>query len=306
MNIANQNCQLVKVDSAILAPVIAHPEDYSNLVVTATINCCNEVYTASIPLHGETVDCTDCTGVRWTIDLTNVAQLNRSVLGITILNSISGQVYTITTDISWDTFLTACPTANCTIQSVDPYYTDAFYDALNTWFSTTLGWNDVQTTFCGNQLIVCGLPEHFIPNTILFNDTLSNPQSQVFTFNGSAVAFISGSSLYLSPTFFASTKLIDGIYSITFEATTTDGSKAEDTGCYFIDCVTRCKVAQTIHNYLEDIDKGITDSPFVNVHMVHYALTTDGNCSCNCNDMCSLFSHLQLLLDNIQTSPCGC
>jgi len=150
-----------------------------------------------------------------------------------------------------------------------------------------------------------------------FNSLSSNTLRLDVKFNCGTVqeidivlADIIGDSVSIFPADLGFTETFqDGVYSITLVST--DGDITREFGCIFMDCVTRCKIANATTELrtkygigsFKDFNK-ITDplekrAVFDTMYMVqlHTALSYIGSCTeCTCDNGCLLWCELQKLL----------
>ena len=91
----------------------------------------------------------------------------------------------------------------------------------------------------------------------------------------------------------------DGVYKVVITVTSTGGAVTTQSNCFFLDCSTSCDVAK----YLKKLLKTPTD---VEAHLLHFGLKTGGNCNCNCDEMCSVYTKLYNILNNTETCLCNC
>lgn len=307
LTLSNQGCSLIKIDSDLFASMLGDISSYANILITSSINCCPTSYTNTLLLTN-TSACTTCIGVNmWSIDMNLLATAGFDITGVYLKNLVTGQVYnTLSVPIDWAYYAANCIPLNCLISAVGPgHYDNLFRIAINSYLTTNMFWTTVTVGFCGNKLTICNLPANIVLSHITYDDGSTLGGVQLFKYNDiNSASFISGNSIYINPTLFSASTFADGVYKITVRLNKTDGSYIEQNSCFFLDCVSKCKVATAIDNYIENTtDKSIASS-FNNLHMIHYALTNDGNCGCNCNDLCDLYKYFTSQLDN--TIPCGC
>lgn len=291
MTIENQNCEYVKVSSTILEDIAANPSDYVKIEIESTINCCTELFTADLnfELYNDAT-CTTCNNTYvWTIDLQDIANADLDITGIYVKNLLTGEVTNIlSAPIDFAAYLTACPANSCTISTVGSYAT-TFNTEFDTWFTNNVAWTTAKATMCDNTLQVCDLAPNYIPLHVEYTDgTTVNTMS--FSFFNDPSTFLLSEALYIAPSFYGLDKLIDGVYKVKIRATKANGSWAEEENCAFIDCETKCKVADYIAAFLslnvEEKDEALY------VTMAHYALVNASNCGCNCAELCNLYFQL--------------
>lgn len=306
LTLTNINDNYIKVESEILTTVLENPEGYDSINVEVTKNCCTtEVYDEEIDLlDSVSNDCTgNCDGqYAWKLDLTNIANQDKNITALYVKNVISGKVYEIMDGaiVDFGSYITSCPNGTCTIQSLNPEYEDIFKEIFDDWFIPNVQWEDISVGFCDNTLVICNLPENFVPLYIEYG-TGPVKETAYFTFNTNQSLIILNEGLYIQPEFLEQEVLEDGVYKVKIRIKRSNGSWIEEEGCSFIDIDTRCKVAR----FIEDILKKGEDA--TNVHIAHYGLVNGSNCGCNCKELCGLYKYLLSLIGEIKTDKnCGC
>lgn len=306
LTLENINDEYIQVNSEYLADLIQNPDNYTSLIVQATINCCEDnVFTRSISFDkNEDLSCNVCNNsYSWNIDLTTIAQANKIIKAIWVKNIITGLSYNIlSTPINFTYYNTQCPGGSCTIQSLAPTYDLIFENAFDVWFENNASWSNVSAGFCGNTLKVCRLPSNFILTYLEYGDNVGTTnQLAFFNFGGNSSAFFLNEALYLNAGFFNMETLQDGIYNVKIKLTKPNGDYIEDSNCAFIDITTKCKVSRFIEGILENTVEANS------IHMAHYALVNGSNCGCNCKDLCDLYKYIYKLLGNeLNINNCGC
>lgn len=297
MTIENQNCEYVKVSSSILEDIAANPSDYVKIEIESTINCCTELFTADLnfELYND-VTCTTCNNTYvWTFDLEDIANADQEIIGIYVKNLLTGDITNIlSAPIDFAAYLTACPNNTCAIDTVGSYAT-SFNNQVDTWFTNEVLWNNAKATVCGNVLQLCNLAPNYIPVYVEYTDgTITS--TMPFSFFNEATSFLLSEQLYISPAFYNIDTLIDGVYKVKIKATKENGTWVEEENCAFIDCETKCKVADFVTAFLslnvEDKDEALF------VTMSHYALINGSNCGCNCKELCDLYFNLYEILSS--------
>lgn len=288
MIVENQNCEYVKVSSSILEDIANNPRGYASIEIQSTVNCCTELFTGDLNFGVyNDVTCTTCNGnFVWTLDLEDIANADQEIVGIYVKNLVTNVTTNILlSPINFTDYLTACPSNSCTISTVGSYAT-TFNTLFDNWFTTNTGWVNAKATMCGNTLQVCNLATNYIPSHIEYsNGDTSN--TIPFSFFNDNTTFLLSDTLYIAPSFYNIDKLIDGVYKVKIKATKVNGSWVEEENCAFIDCETKCKVADFVTAFLSnDLDK---KDEALYVTMTHYALVNASNCGCNCKELCDLY-----------------
>lgn len=290
MILTNQNCDFIKLNSTEIKNIIQNG-GYKDLSIELTKNCCsNQVYTTLINLG--TLNNQE---IKMFSPSDEDPDQNLIITGFWVKNIITGEEYnTIATPFAYSDY-------NCT-NSFDTINPGSVYSQVSAWFTGNLltppGQTQVSSgTSCILAYTIVPYPFIFTRMTYTKDDV---PYTRLFTGQGSSTAaFVNGTSIYINPTIISDTtlKFGDGVYTVKITFTKNNNSTFTDTSCIFIDCETRCKVAEKLNTVTTD----------TNLHLLYYALTSASNCGCQCDNMCKLYEELLLELGtNSLTSNCGC
>lgn len=290
MVLTNQNCDFIKLDSPEIKNIIQHG-GYKNIAIELTKNCCsNQVYNTVINLSNPNNQ-----QIKMFYPSDEDPDQNLVITGMWVKNIITGEEYnTINTPLAYSDY-------NCTnnFGSISP---GSLYMQISAWFTGNLLTPPGQDiTSSGTS---CMVKYTYVPYPFIFTKMTYTKDDVEFTRlfqgeGGSTAAFIQGTSIYINPTIISdtTTKFGDGVYTVNITFTKNNNSTLTDSSCIFIDCETKCKVA-------EKVDTVTTDT---NLHLLYYALTSASNCGCQCDKMCKLYEELLLELGtNSLTSNCGC
>lgn len=133
-------------------------------------------------------------------------------------------------------------------------------------------------------------------------------QTTVSPFTSSSYFNFSSDGIEVKPAFFnviSPNTIIDGVYNFIVKIFTDEDNYEYEENCFFVDLVTKCKVA----SYLDQLnDKNENGKIATNVHIMHYALVNGSNCGCNCQAMCDVYNELYNILKVVtpQMQSCGC
>lgn len=307
MILSNFNNKYIKVESDIIADVLANLSGYTSIVITANKNCCTlnsvtTLVTATIPT----------TDNKWYLDLTIPTGLNSLLQNLNIQNIFTNKIYdTIITPIDLAYVDSNCTTELCTIQTFNAHFNPLFKTQIDAWFTSKGITSNVVITFSGNTVIISSLPDGFIVYNTEYG--LATPYAAIPGIYGFAdnKVFINGDGLFITPQLFdkASTELLDGIYKVTVKSINTQKGYKSETNCAFIDVKTKCKVASLLQNLI--IEANVKQSEGVSsiTHLLHYSLVNGSNCGCNCDELCQVYSELCDILNRVDksiTNDCGC
>jgi len=287
MILTNQNCNFIKLDSPEIKDII-ESDSYKSLSIEVTKNCCsNQIYNTVINLENPNNQ-----QVQMFYPADEDPDQNLIITGFWVKNIITGEEFNTITSFNYSDY--NCTTGFGGIGSPNS-------ELLN-WFVANLLPPPIPSqTVSGTSCILTyeNIPYPFVLVKMTYTKD-SVDYIRLFTNQGSSTSsFINGESIYINPTIITdtTTKFEDGIYTVKVTFTKNNNSTFTDTSCIFIDCETKCKVAEKLKIVTTDI----------NLHLIHYALSSANNCGCQCDSMCKLYEELLLELDiNILTSNCGC
>jgi hypothetical protein len=213
-------------------------------------------------------------------------------------------------NITFDFYRTQCP-SGCLLETI-PSYETLFLQAYQGLLTENgLDMSSFSLNICQDTLQVTGLPKGFVMNTINY----SNGALDSFDKGFSNALLSTTDNIMIAPQMFGVTKFLDGVYGFKVKITDKNGSTTEIENCFFLDCLTKCKVAAKAEFILESNIDEYSKNLAKDLHVAHYALINSSNCGgCNCVELCELYKHLQGILANGNTNfnnkiietDCGC
>lgn len=172
---------------------------------------------------------------------------------------------------------------------------------LNTTTDPTTG-----NTLCSSLTISSTLLDDWVANqgtktlTVAFRShcdaTLYSKVIEIADISGDGAA--TPYSFNLVPADYETTNILpQGVHTIKLTLTVTStSSKTNETGCKIVACDLECQV--------RDFQAANLDS---NIWMWYNALTIGESCDqCSCEESCSIWDHIQEMLNNTVTNDCGC
>lgn len=277
------DCKHISIKSELISDFIVNSSDYSNLQISATLNCCDtEEVTASI-------DSEEIANAQWTLAFPT----DRTAV---IKELVFGNIYTLQ---SWNVLPTTYNVNDYTCSSGD---IANLFPIIQAWFTTNFATTITQNySFDGTNCIylVDDLPNNIVPIKMIV--TINGVDTEVY-FQSYPVEgmFFTNDAFVISPEFFNLTEFIDGVYSFTITFTK-DNQLFSQTSCFFFDCNTKCLVSERLEE-LKNCNKSAT-----NLFLLHYTLTEGSNCGCNCDKLCEIYLKLCAELgEGNSCSNCGC
>ena len=285
LEIINDKCQYLKLNSPTVKDFILNPSKYSKVELKYKINCADNYITSQLNHTNET---------KWYYDLTQNISLNDILKKITFKHIISGDIFYVD---------------NLNYDMSDILTTSGFNQFAafiqNTLTSNGFAGNLVDVSRSGNILTIDTMPIGIIPFSLEFSTT---SEVTYFNYQNQNKFFIASDYLYLKPASFNLVNYLDGVYNIKLIFTLQNGSTIEENQCFFADCTIKCKIASLLEEKLKDY----TINDFI--YRYYEALRESGNCGgCNCAEMCELYERIinylnsPLILPKINSKDCcGC
>jgi hypothetical protein len=281
-----ENCSYIEIKSETLSDFISNSNNYTNFVVSGTLNCCtSETNTVTI-----TED--DILNTEWKLQFPTDSSL--VITGLYFQNIYTNQ--------QWNIFSTQYDLVDYMCSTGD--ITDLFVIIQN-WFTANLGVTitqsytyDAGTNTCTYE--ISDLPDGIAPVYLSLENSIAIPSQVYFQYFPVNSLLFTGTSMLVSPSFFSLLNYVDGVYSFTLTYTTESGDIITETNCFFLDCVTACNVSTKLQSLMTQ------DKTATNFFLLHYTLTEGSNCGCNCTELCEIFTKLCNELNSSDTCNCGC
>ncbi len=281
-----QDCSYIEIKSDVVSDFILNPTNYTSLKIQGTLNCCT-AETEEQTISGDQIG-------------TNLFTLQFPTNSAAVIKEIVFK--NIYTQQEWNA-LSADENVSdymCNVGDIT-----SLYPVIQAWFTANFATTVTQgytynsgTNTC--EYTITDLPTNVIPLKMIIevNGTL---QEIYFGYSPFVGIYSTGTSFYVSPSFFELLTFPNGIYSFVLTFTTEAGDIITINNCFFFDCETKCVVSQKIEELL-NCNKTAT-----NIFLLHYTLTEGSNCGCNCDELCVIFNKLCSELNLSEScSNCGC
>lgn len=298
MVISNFNNEAIRIESKYVEELLLMGIS-PTICISGKVNSCSEVFNK----------CLDVTGT-FTIDLTQQINSLLNIVSIEFKNLVTGKVISIPINESLAYILNGCTTTSCTLDDYPdilvPLATkiNAFFASNGITSGVTLG----VTNTAPNTLELENIPEGFIPSSFTFPDY----SSQVI-YKLSEDVYVSDSDIYVNPSFFGLSVLMNGVYY--FELKASNGIKySSEENAAFIDVDIKNKVGDRLKDLIMESKSTILDRQncATFIHLLHYGLVTgSNNYGTNYESLCSAYKELYNLLRITNTTTqvtngCGC
>jgi hypothetical protein len=285
MLITNYNNQYVKITSSYLQEVLSNPSSYDELQISANINCCVS-------------NCNELSATENNITLGDTSWLADLTIPISLGSSIQ-QLY-----IQSLTTLEKFNVLNIPVSTND---TTSIKTAIDNWFIARGISSSVTVVLSVNTISIDDLPDYFRVYSLKYGS--ATPYTEIlFSLSSlNSKSFLAADGLYISPEFFSSTTLKDGVYRFDLKfIKASNAGYVIESNCAFIDVTTKCKVATLLNDLKNEAISKNEDTSTI-AHILHYALINGSNCGCNCDALCDVYKELYDLITNIEPVPdCGC
>ena len=294
MKIVTIENKYLQLSSDYIKDIILNINDYKKLSITYVRNCIDSTaITVEVPLNS-VLDCKGNSSNTYKYDMGIVKGQSGIVKEIRLKHLITGsELVTGLINLNFNNYNTLCP-SGCELETLGTTFTDPIKIALTNLLSAnSLPYSNLDVYYCGDVLIVSGLPLNIIPTTI----ELTNGYKGIFTSNIGLNKLILQDDIFLSASFFGTTTIADGIYSIKLLITKNNGNTISEENCVFVDTTTKCRVAEKIEFLLakEFLEKDMTQE----LMTIYQGLVLGSNCGgCNCKELCDLYDKLQKLLNS--------
>lgn len=302
-------CGQIKISSEILQKLNEYVYDgFNKLEISLTRNCCKEskeTYLIDLDLLMEEVyvDGLQMTYIySGSIDVSYFIDNNLGVSYVTYLNVLTGEMVKMYNEVIAD----------------DLWGNDS--DVIN-YFSGSLGYTDEYYSYTLKHIIYDSVNkvidfyrettivnEYFIPYAIGVEDSFGVEQEVLIhnrAIEGKNTLYFDLESMYLAPKDPNQLTFEDGVYQVSIKLFDDDNSFYAKTICGFIDCKTKCLVAQYLSDTLDEM-KDNEEGPYTTLHMAHYALTNASSCNCDCEALCEMYQYVLDILSNTTNSNCNC
>lgn len=283
ITLKNLSCKSIIASSPALMDFITNPSDYNSLNISLQKNCCDNIY-------NDTILANSIVQNSYKINLPIVAGLIvKEVWFKNIVTGISFKVSTVN---------------NVSITNSSNFI--GITTSINTFFQSNF---NNATTITSTQINVpvyvytlAAVPTNFSPEKIVYTYTGGIETTEYFISslsNKNTVASSINSGLIINPQIMDDILFEDGIYTIKTEVISDNGSTITETNCIFVDCTTKCKIADVLPN--------LNNNEKIEVLMLHYSLVNATNCSCNCKELCDVYTQLYKYIGTtIVNSGCNC
>lgn len=307
--IGSPNCDYIELVSPEISEMLADTSQYSSFEIIGKYNCQSEFTIKE--LLNQTNPCGFASkGEIYNVPLTFVKNSGYYISEISIKNVSTGAILKKSVNINFDYYRTQCP-SGCLLETL-PTYETLLLQAYKGLFSENgLDYANFNINICEDTLQTVGLPKGFTMNTINYSNGAFDSFDKGFS---NALLSITD-SIIVAPQMFGITRFVDGVYGFKVKITDKNGSTTEIENCFFLDCLTKCKVAASAEYILESNLDEYSKNLAKDLHVAHYALINASNCGgCNCVELCELYKHLQGILANGNTNfnnkiietDCGC
>jgi hypothetical protein len=304
-----ENNGYIELSSSEITDLIANIQNYQSIEIKGKYNCDKE-FSLSQTLNNSN-PCNFALGKRvYGVSLSFIKQSAFFVNRISIKNIATNEQYFFNTQINFAQYQAQCPTG-CPLQSVAIYATIFKSVYGNLLSANGLDNSLLDVNICGDTLQITGLPSGYVPFLIEYSNGANDSFDNGFSNPNISIT----DAILIHPSFFSITNFIDGVYGFKVKITDKNGSTTEIENCYFLDILTKCKVAAKAEFILEDNTDEYSKNLAKDLHVAHWALINSSNCGgCNCIELCALYNHLQMTLSNGNTNfnnkiietDCGC
>ena len=305
----NQPCpkadsNYLMLESEFIEAFLTDPASFESLTLKIAHNDCDNYYSQTI-IHETVTEHPGCSSLfTSTLDLAPILDTQSNIIEMRV-KDVSTNV--ITTMSITTNFNQVCYTGAGNIIDGCPGATQLMAD-INNWFLTNYG-SGVNMQIVNNVLYLCGLNIDSFPPLVLLNADYTDgveTYTQNFTsYNTFGITIIDGTKIGVTPEFFGKEEILDGVYSIVIDYKYDNGIIKQEKICQFVDINTKCEVAK----YLKDFLESDTKEKATTIHMMHYALSFPGECTCNCKDLIDLYKlllqELNIKLDNNGCQVCS-
>lgn len=292
----------IQITSDIITEVITNPFDFEKIDITVKRNCCTEEFT-------DTVDITLEKKFNVKIYKPN-NEVYSYVKAVYFKNFDNNETFKI--ELPSSLLIQDCSDLNELSLLINEYITNNFPESVidpdgSDSDSSTSSELDTGTikTICDSSsdpisfiYTIWNLPENIIPIYIDF-DYDNVPIMEQFYYNSSDKnSIISVTRLILNPDILALEYFPDSVYTIFLKFTKLSGTQITQSNCTFVDCTMKCKVIEKL--------KELNEKDQIELLMIHYGLSIGSNCSCECEELCTLFKKLAIWLDEEIQTNCDC
>lgn len=281
-----ENCSYIEIKSEVLSDFISNPDNYTNFVISGSLNCCSNE-TTTIELEQEQFDT-----FQWSADFpTNLLSNLRGIFFENVFTGVTFNVLSATYPVG----VFSCSSGDIT----------DLFPIVQSWFTANLGVTITQSYTYNSTTgectyIISGLPQSIRPINIQVRTSGIDVYND-FTYAPVQNMFFAGNALMIEPSFFTMLNFQDGVYSFDITYTTSDNNIIQEKNCFFLDCNTAC----TVSTKLQELEKVKDEKNATNIFLLHYTLTEGSNCGCNCDELCEIFTKLCKTL-NSSSCLCGC
>lgn len=299
--------EYIKLTSPEITTFLTSIAPYENLTIEMGLNCAPEVkrvYAPQLPVLSCTNPANEYNGRgAWRLDLSYYKLNNISMTKFIVKNintgELSGQLQTIT----WANYITACPTG-CLLEASGTFYNTNIAGAFSN-AAIEGGFTGMYSAkSCGDYIQLFTAEPNNIPYAIEF----ANGDRKLLQYSYAGI-ILDANAIYIDGTFMGGTSLVDGVYRVKYSAKQENGTKAEDSSCFFLDNATACNMVSKIGSLLQETEEQYKESgEWLALSAAHWGLTMAKDChGCNCEDLCALYKEFNILYNKTKSAiNCAC
>lgn len=286
MIIENLNCYNLLIKSDDISDLISNPNKYKSLEISSTINNCQTTYA------NQCIDLNTCTR-NYSITFPNCCNLR--IKDIKFKNVLIGDTF----NLNYNNLFIPVSISNCSDISnfssqLETFLVNNFGSIYNN-FTFTCSYDSNTNYFTYN---ISGLPTHILPIELVYQLDGIETRNE-FVISNNITYLITSEGIVLTPSFYNTTEFYPGIYSINIKLTTKSNIEIEDSNCAFIDCGNNCKIIDKVKDLKTEDDKK-------DLLLIHYAMVVGSNCGCNCEELNTLYSQFNKLLNSTNNECSTC
>jgi hypothetical protein len=307
LKIENVNNEYLKVTSDEILTSLGSG-DTTKIEIEGYYNCSGVPYKETIDLKSTNLCGLFPNQAVWKIDLKAAKNIDLPITSISVQNINTGKDLSQVVNINFSEYESLC-SSGCALETLSPLYENKFKAAYNLLFQANgLSSANFDIKFCGDTLLIKGMPNGFIPTTIAYSSGLT----ELYSLSQSEKVIVSEDALYIKPFFYGMPNFIDGVYNIKVKVTDTRGSWKEESNCYFVDIFTKCKVSTKSILTLQSPKDVLLKESVLDMYLLYSHLINGSNCGgCNCVDMCDAYNKLVGIINGKQIKEalktnCGC
>ncbi len=205
--------------------------------------------------------------------------------------------------VDWTAYNIACPTG-CPLDVSGIFYPNAIAGAFSN-AAIEGGFTGMYSAKSRGDYIQLFTAE---PNNIPYAIEFANGDRKLLQYSYAGI-ILHVDAIYIDGTFMGGTSLVDGVYRVKYSTKQQNGTKAEDSSCFFLDNATACNMVSKIGSLLQETEEQYKESgEWLALSAAHWGLAMAKDChGCNCEDLCALYKEFNILYNKTKSAiNCAC